>query len=168
MTDLAHDDEFDEEDDLYDEDDELAPNYTDFDAFFNAEARTVEPAVLHLYGTDYTLPTEVPLAFALLEERLRDAEGIDPLREILTPVFGAEALGLWLSRGISERRLGIVLMWAANNMARPGSVSIEQAIAQYETLQARQGKAPVPPNRAARQHGSGAPSSRTGRSSKQT
>lgn len=167
MSDLIDDADFDEGDDLYDENDDQ-PDYTDFDAFFDAEVRKVEPATLRLYDIDYTLPVEAPLSFSLIEERLRAAEGIEPLRQILTPVFGPEALDHWITQGISERRLGIVLIWSAANMRKPGSCSIEQAIDQFEKLEAQQGKAAVPANRAARRHGSGGPSSRTGRSSRQT
>ncbi len=157
------DDEFDEDDDLYDDAD--APDdYTDADAFFAAEISPVEPAVLRLYDRTYTLPTSVPLAFTLLSERHAAHEDLESIRTVLTPVFGADALDHWLDQGMNARQFSIILIWATQNMDRPGSCTMAQAAARYDQQQA-QGKA-APPNRAARRHGSGGPSSRGGRSSK--
>lgn len=167
MTDLIDSEtEFDEDDDLYDEDDELAPDFTDADAFFAAEVSPVKPAVLHLYGQTYTLPTRVPLAFTMLSERHAADDDLESIRRVLTPVFGAGALGHWLDQGMDDRQFSIVLIWATQNMHTPGSCTLAQAAARYDQQQA-QGKA-APPNREQRRHGSGKRSSAGGRSSKRT
>jgi hypothetical protein len=141
----------DEQDDELYEDDDAAPAYTDADAFFAAEVLPTEPDVLRLYGTDYTLPVTVPLAFSLLAERHRDDDSVETLRTVLAPVFGAGALDDWLKAGIDQRRLGIVLLWSAQNMHRPGSLAFADAVREYDQREAR-GKAL---NRAQRRAGSG-------------
>lgn len=153
--------EFDDEllDD-YDEDGPELLDPVDADAFFAAEVLTVRPAVLDLYGRRYVLPASTPLSFSLLAERHADEESLATFRTVLTPVFGEGALDHWIEQGIDARQLAIVLMWAAQNMDRPGSASLADCARRYDEQTAR-GKAL--PNRAARRAGSGGRSSRTGR-----
>lgn len=146
-------------DDEYDDEDEPL-DAVDADAFFAAELSAVRPAVLVLYGQEYVLPTRTPLSFSLLAERHATEESLSTFRKVLTPVFGEEALDDWLDRGIDERKLAIVLMFAAQNMDRPGSATLADCARRYAEQDAR-GKAL---NRAARRAGSGGRSSRTGRS----
>jgi hypothetical protein len=144
------------------------PDFTDADAFFAAEVLPVRPAVLHMYGRVYTLPTQVPLSFNLLLERHQEDTGMDAFREVLGPIFGADALDYWISRGIDDRRLGIVLGWAIANMRNPGSVSLAEAARLYDEQTSGKAQTPTPTaNRAERRKGrrggSGRRSSRTGR-----
>jgi len=135
------DDDLDGDDEFEDYDDEDEPlDTTDADAFFAAELSTVKAAVLHLYDRDYILPTTVPLAFSLLAERHREDASVETLRTVLTPIFGADALDHWLVSGIDERKLGVVLLWSAQNMHQPNSLSFPDAVREYDQREAR-GKA---------------------------
>jgi hypothetical protein len=146
------DDDLDDYDDEDDEDDEPEFDTVDADAFFAAEVSTVQPVSLRLFGKDYTLPLTMPVAFSLLAERHREDESLATMRTVLAPVFGPDALDTWLAAGIDQRRLGVVLLWSAQNMHQPHSLSFEDAVREYDTREAR-GKAL---NRAQRRAGSGA------------
>ncbi len=150
------------------EDDEDGPEpleCTNADDFFAAEVSKVRPAVLRLYGETHTLPTTVPLAFTLLTERHAGDDTIESFRTVLAPVFGEDALDHWLASGMDARQLSIVLIWSAQNMQHPGSLSFADAA---KTLDERQARGKALPNRAARRAGSGGRSSSTGGSSKRT
>jgi hypothetical protein len=165
--------EFDEDDSDLDglDPDDVDPEeeFADADAFFEAEIQGVRPAVLRLFGTDYTLPPRVPLAFNLLLARHQYDESLDAFGKVLAPLFGAAALEDWIERGIDDRRLGIVLAWSIANIKSPGSLSLPAAAKAFDEENAKdaEGKAP-PVNRAQRRArptaGSGRRSSATGRS----
>jgi hypothetical protein len=122
----------------------------DADAFFAAEVSTVRPAVLRLYGEEYELPTRTPLAFVMLAERNAADSSIDAVRKVLTPVFGEDALDVWVDRGMDDRQFGVILLWSTQNMRQPGCMTLAEAARIYDE-QAAAGKAPAPTsNRAAR------------------
>ncbi|WP_441251200.1 hypothetical protein [Kitasatospora sp. McL0602] len=149
-------------DDFYEDDEGPEPlDTTDADAFFAAEVLSSRPAGLTLYKREYVLPTRTPLSFSLLAERHATDETLDSFRTVLTPVFGADALDHWIEQGMDARQLAIILMWAAQNMDKPGSASLADCARRYAEQEAR-GKAL--PNRAVRRAASGGRSSRTGRS----
>ena len=133
------------ETDVLEEDDDL--DFADADAFFAAEVSPIQPAVLRLYGEEYELPTRIPLAYAMLVERRSEDTSLEAIREVLTPVFGEDALDHWMRQGMDDRQFGIVLLWSARNMDKPGSMSFAEAARHYDAQAA--GKAPAP-NRAAR------------------
>ncbi|MFI6443828.1 hypothetical protein [Kitasatospora sp. NPDC050543] len=163
MTDIDYAHEY--EDDLIDDEPEL--DYADADAFFAAEVEHVQPAVLRLFGTDYTLPPRVPLAFNMLLARHSEDESEEALARVLAPLFGDDALAFWLTKGIDDRQLGIVLAWSIANIKKPGALSLADAARVYdeETARKTEGKARNRAERRARPvSGSGGRSSSTGRS----
>ncbi|GAA2825403.1 hypothetical protein RMN57_13265 [Kitasatospora sp. CM 4170] len=164
-------DDLDPDEDIVDndyEDDESVEAFADADAFFAAEVAKVVPATLRLYGKSYVLPKRVPLTFTLMLARHQDDEDMDAFAEVLTPLFGEDALQYWLDRGIDDRQLAIVLAWAVANVKRPGVITLAEAARAYDkqTTDRTRGKGPAAPRTPA--SSSGSASSGTGPSSKRT
>jgi hypothetical protein len=121
----------------------------DFDAFFAEQNQARFGATLRLYGREYVLPTSLPLLFTLQMERVKDSADPDDIRRLLASLFGPKALDEWADHGMSDRQLGVVLLWSAANSREPGSLSIAAAVALYDEQEAAQeeggeGKAPHP------------------------
>ncbi|MGA5084095.1 hypothetical protein [Streptomyces pseudogriseolus] len=123
----------------------------DFDAFFGEEV-TARPAQrVRVCGKTYTLPDSLPLMFTLQAERVQQSSSVDDVRAMLAPLFGRDALDEWADAGMTDRRFRIVLMYAAANVRKPGSLTMEAAARLHDEQEAAQaeGKA-AGPNRAAR------------------
>jgi hypothetical protein len=148
---------------------DASPDFTDADAFFATEVLPARAAILRMYGRDYPLPADVPIAFTLLSERYLEESGLEPFRKILSPLFGADTLDYWIERGCGARRLGIVLGWVIGNINEPGSLSLADAAERHDAATAGKAQSLAPattiPNRAERRRrgGSGRRSSSTGR-----
>lgn len=132
--------------DYDDYDDDLADpaDLADFDAFLGEveEARAGLP--FRMYGRTYRLPASMPLLFTLHLHRLKESARPQDVEALLTTLFGTDAIDRWTQAGMDDRRLGVVLMWATTNVAKPGTLSLEQAAALYderETAKATAGKA---------------------------
>ncbi|MGW8374261.1 hypothetical protein [Streptomyces sp. ODS28] len=128
--------------------DQVAPEVADFDAFFAEQSAPRWGATLRLYGREYHLPSSLPLLFTLQMERVKDSDDPDDIRRLLSSLFGPRALDEWAEAGMTDKQLGIVLLWSAANIREAGSVSIAEAAALYDEQEAAkaggQGKAPVP------------------------
>ncbi|MFD7121902.1 hypothetical protein ACFWAA_33415 [Streptomyces sp. NPDC059922] len=138
-------------DDLDQDDDQhLAADggMADFDAFFAEESATRPRERLTLYGRTYTLPESLPLMFTLQMERVQDSSDPDDIRRMLATLYGADVLDLWAEKGMTDRQLGILLMYSAGTIRKPGSITMQRAAELYAEQEA--GKAPAPANRAAR------------------
>lgn len=121
----------------------------DFDAFFAEESVTRPRQPLTLYGRTYLLPESLPLMFTLQMERVQHSSDPDDIRKMLATLFGGDVLDTWAEKGMTDRQLGVVLIWSAANIRQPGCMSMARAAELYEQQEA--GKAPTPaPNRAAR------------------
>jgi hypothetical protein len=121
----------------------------DFDAFFSEQAEQREGVPLRLFGREYRLPTSLPLLFTLQMERLKDSADPDDIRKMLASLFGPDALDAWAERGMTDRQLGVVLVWSTANCRKPGAVSMSEAARLYDEREnAAAGKAA--PNRAER------------------
>ncbi|MGW1770638.1 hypothetical protein [Streptomyces sp. NPDC002104] len=135
--------------DVVDQDDEqldqAAP--ADFDAFFAEEAGTRPREQLTLYSTTYTLPESLPLLFTLQMERVQTSSDPADVRRMLSTLYGLDVLDVWADHGMTDRQLGVVLIYSAANIRRPGSVTMARAAEMYAEQEA--GKAAAP-NRAAR------------------
>jgi hypothetical protein len=117
----------------------------DFDAFFaERRAQRGAGASMVLFGRTYTLPTQVPLAYSLLTEALADRSDLDALRQVLEPLFGADALDFWIEQGMGDNEFSIVCHWAAANMKSPGSLSEAEAAELVEAADAGKAKTPEP------------------------
>lgn len=126
----------------------MVEQIADFDAFFAERRAQAAPGVrLRLFDQEYELPTETPLAYVLLAEANRDRSDIDSLRQVLEPLFGADAIEAWAKQGMGEFQFQTVVRWASQNMVKPHSMSIEEAAEAVAKPAA--GKA-QPPNREAR------------------
>lgn len=120
----------------------------DFDAFFTEQSEAKTGATLRLYGRDYVLPVSLPLLVTLQMERLKDSSDPDDIRRLLASLFGPDALDTWADHGMTDRQLGVVLVWSTANCRTPGSISMGEAARLYDERQnASEGKAP---NRAER------------------
>ncbi len=137
--------------DVVDQDDEQldqAAGHADFDAFFAEESATRPREQLTLYGTTYTLPESLPLLFTLQMERVQDSSDPGDVRKMLATLYGGDVLDTWAEAGMTDRQLGVVLIYSAGNIRNPGSVTMQRAAELYAEQEA--GKAAAPANRAAR------------------
>ncbi|MFI9203335.1 hypothetical protein [Streptomyces sp. NPDC053048] len=137
--------------DVVDQDDEHqgeARASADFDAFFAEESATRPRERLTLYGTTYVLPESLPLMFTLQMERVQNSSDPADVRKMLATLYGADVLDVWAERGMTDRQLGVVLIYSAANIRNPGSVSMARAAELYAQQEA--GKAAAPANRAGR------------------
>jgi hypothetical protein len=117
----------------------------DFDAFFaERRAQRGAGASMTLFGRTYTLPNQIPLAYSLLTEALADRSDLDALRQVLEPLFGADALDFWIEQGMGDSDFSIVCHWAAANMKSPGSLSEIEAAELVEAADSGKAKAPEP------------------------
>ncbi|MET9429804.1 hypothetical protein [Streptomyces sp. NPDC003036] len=115
----------------------------DFDAFFSEQAEQRTGVPLKLYGREYTLPTSLPLLFTLQMERLKDSADPDDIRKMLASLFGPDALDAWAEHGMTDRQLGVVLVWSTANCRTPGSVTMAEAARLYDEREnGSAGKAP--------------------------
>ncbi|MET7811785.1 hypothetical protein ABZT26_13105 [Streptomyces sp. NPDC005395] len=125
----------------------------DFDAFFAEQAQPRRGVPLRLFGRTYTLPPTLPALYMLQLHRVMRSTNPEDINRLLAALFGPEAVNHWAENGMDDRQLGIVLMWATANVASPGSLSMEQAAAEYDKREAAKGKAraattrPRPKNR---------------------
>lgn len=125
-----------------DQDDEQV---ADFDEFFAEQAAPRRGLPLRLFGRTYTLPPSLPALYMLQLHRVRNSANPEDISRLLAALFGPEAVNHWADAGMDDRQLGIVLMWATANVAKPGSVTMEQAAAEYDKREAaKAGKAPRP------------------------
>lgn len=131
----------------------------DFDAFFAEQNETRFGATLRLYGHEYVLPTSLPLLFTLQMERVQNSSDPDDIRRLLSSLFGPAALDEWAEHGMTDRQLGVVLLWSAANSREPGCLTIAEAVDLYDEQEAAkeegggEGKAPPTPKTIA--HASG-------------
>ncbi|MGY4990901.1 hypothetical protein [Streptomyces nigrescens] len=130
----------------------------DFDAFFSENSEPRFGAVLRLYKREYVLPTSLPLLFTLQMERVKDSDDPDDIRRLLASLFGPRALDEWAEHGMTDRQLGIVLVWAAANSREPGCLSMPEAAAAYDEKEREEGKAQPRPTPATIRAASGKPS----------
>ncbi|WP_425829291.1 hypothetical protein [Streptomyces fractus] len=112
------------------------PEVADFDAFFAEQTAPRFGATLRLYGRDYHLPSSLPLLFTLQMERVKNSEDPDDIRRLLSSLFGPRALDEWAEHGMTDKQLGVVLLWAAANTREPGSLTIAGAVALYDEQEA--------------------------------
>ncbi len=139
----------------------------DFDAFFAEQAANGPAETFLLYGRTYRLPDALPLMFTLQMERLQSSDDPDDVRAMLRTLVGEDALDHWAEQGMTDRQLGIVLIYAAATVRRPGSVTMQRAAELYAQQNAAAGKAPAPPapNRATRRAKTGRRRAGSGRQS---
>ncbi|MGW3057683.1 hypothetical protein ACWC98_17425 [Streptomyces goshikiensis] len=130
-----------------DEDQLDALDATDFDAFIVEEAAKRPRQPVKLYGKTYVLPDSLPVMFTLLMTRVEDSQDPEDVARLLALLFGGDVLDSWAEKGMTDRQLGILLIFSAANTRMPGSVTLARAAELYEEQEA--GKAAVP-NRATR------------------
>lgn len=118
----------------------------DFDAFFAEQATPRHRGVpLRLFGRTYTLPPSLPALYVLQLHRLTHSANPEDVSRLLAALFGPDAVNHWADNGMDDRQLGIVLMWATANVAKPGALSMEQTAAEYDRREAaKAGKAQRP------------------------
>ncbi|WP_399088028.1 hypothetical protein ACGH2B_12510 [Streptomyces sp. BBFR2] len=122
----------------------------DFDAFFAEQATAKPRATLTLYGRTYTLPDSMPLLFTIQMERVQASEDPDDVRRMLGTLYGPDALDQWAEKGMTDRQLGIVLIWSAANIRTPGSVSMQRAAELHDEGEAAKAGKAAAANRAQR------------------
>ncbi|MFE4203958.1 MULTISPECIES: hypothetical protein [Streptomyces] len=119
----------------------------DFDAFVVEECAKRPRQPVTLYGKTYVLPESLPIMFTLLMTRVEDSQDPKDVARLLALLFGGDVLDAWAEKGMTDRQLGILLIYSAANTRTPGSVTLARAAELYEEQEA--GKAAVP-NRATR------------------
>jgi hypothetical protein len=125
--------------------DQAVDDVADFDAFFAEQATPRRGLPLRLFGRTYTLPPSLPALYLLQLHRVMNSANAEDVSRLLAALFGPDAVNHWAEAGMDDRQLGIVLMWATANVAKPGALSMEQAAAEYDRREAaKAGKAPRP------------------------
>ncbi|MFI0906761.1 hypothetical protein ACH4TE_25045 [Streptomyces sioyaensis] len=114
----------------------IGDQVADFDAFFAEQNEPRFGSTLRLYGREYVLPTSLPLLFTLQMERVQNSTEPDDIRRLLSSLFGPAALDEWADHGMTDRQLGVVLLWSAANAREPGCISIAEAVALYDEQEA--------------------------------
>ncbi|MFB7452844.1 hypothetical protein [Streptomyces sp. NPDC056194] len=130
------------------DDDEQRFDAADFDAFFAEQADKRPRQPITLFGRRHLLAAELPLMFTLEAERIQHSSDPDDVRKLLITIFGSDVLDEWAEKGLTDRQLGILLIYSAAAIRSPGTVTMERA-AELHDEQEAQGKAPAP-NRAQR------------------
>jgi hypothetical protein len=125
--------------------DQADQDVADFDQFFAEQAEPRRGLPLRLFGRTYTLPPSLPALYMLQLHRVMHSARPEDMRRLLASLFGPEAVDEWAEAGMSDRQLAIVLMWATANVAKPGSLTMQQAAAEYDKREAaKAGKAQGP------------------------
>ncbi|APD18532.1 tail assembly chaperone [Streptomyces phage Ididsumtinwong] len=123
---------------------EHAPKTADFDAFFAEQAEQYPRQTLALFGRTYTLPESLPILFTLQAERLQASEDPADVRRMLTALYGGDVLDEWAEHGLTDRQLGILLIWSAAAIRNPGTVSMDRAAELYAKQAAGKSTGPEP------------------------
>ncbi|GAA3237310.1 hypothetical protein [Streptomyces lavendulae] len=133
----------------------------DFDAFFAEEIATRPRERLTLFGKSYVLPESLPIMFTLQMTRVQDSQDPDDVARLLAILFGSDVLTTWAEHGLTDRQLGVLLIYSAATIRRPGSITLARAAELYDEQEA--GKA-AGPNRATRRAKTGKKKRSGGRS----
>lgn len=129
-----------------------------FDAFWEQQAKSGRTTVIR--GVTVPVPADLPLAFELRADELKESEAEADIRELLSLLFGADYFDEWRSKGMGMRELQTVLAWgAAQGSGR--DISFAEAL-EAVTAADGEGKAPSGQNRAARRAAPKKPSGSTG------
>lgn len=125
--------------------DQAVDDVADFDQFFAEQATPRRGLPLRLFGRTYTLPPSLPALYMLQLHRVQNSARPEDVRRLLSSLFGPDAVDDWADHGMDDRQLAIVLMWATANTAQPGSLTMQQAAAEYDKREAaKAGKAQRP------------------------
>lgn len=114
-------------------------------------------------GVEVTVPTDIPLAMEQRVNDLQASESEEDFAELITLLFGIDALESWREAGMGLLELQTVLAWGIAQ-ANGKELSFGEAF-ELVKQQADAGKAP---NRATRRAASRKPSASTGGPSKRT
>lgn len=117
-----------------------------FDAFWAAQAKSGRTTVIR--GVTVPVPADLPLAFELRADELKESEAEQDIRELLSLLFGGDHFDEWRNAGMGLLELKTVLAWgAAQGSGR--DVTFAEAL-EAVTAAEGEGKAPSGQNRAAR------------------
>ncbi|MFD5266757.1 hypothetical protein [Streptomyces sp. NPDC058335] len=114
-------------------------------------------------GVEVTVPTDIPLAMEARINDLQESESEEDFAELITLLFGIDALKSWRENGMGLLELQTVLAWG---IAQANGK--ELTFAEAFELVKQQDDAGKAPNRAARRAASKSPSKSTGGRSKPT
>jgi hypothetical protein len=136
-------------------------SWDDFWAEVNAKPRTET-----IRGVTVPVPADLPLNFQQRATALKDSERDEDVRELVGLIFGEGILDRWIEAGMGAREFQVVCAWGYAN----GSGNATTFREAYDIVMqaAAEGKAPTPPNRAARRAATNKRSSAGGASSKRT
>lgn len=119
--------------------------FADFDAAF---AELPEPELTgqsyKLYGRERRIagPDNVGAMLAMGVERLQHSQDPRDIQTLIRYIFGPDALADFLRNGMSDKQMGVMLRWGMTNMANPGTMTLKQAVAEVEAMEAlKAGKA---------------------------
>lgn len=118
-----------------------------FDAFWAEQAKSGRTTVIR--GVTVPVPADLPLAFELRADELKESTAEEDIRELLILLFGTDHFDEWKRKGMGLRELKTVLAWgAAQGSGR--DVSFAEALEAVKAGEEGEGKAPSGQNRAAR------------------
>ncbi|MFE0877318.1 hypothetical protein ACFW4X_21085 [Streptomyces smyrnaeus] len=144
---MTTDDELDNE---QAEPDESPEQFADFDAFFAEQPEPVRTGMpFRLYGREWRLPRELGGMFALLVQRLQASKNPEDVRTLVGYLFGRDALDTFVAHGMDDPQFGTLLLWATENIRKPGSMTVAEADAERQRRDAAKGKAKARPKKSA-------------------
>lgn len=135
-----------------------------FDDFMADRRRARGPAPVEVIcGVEVVVPSDVSLDFDERLQAAHDSQDAEVLEDLVGELFGEGALAAWREQGMTREEFEIVFVWGYHHASKK-PISFAEAA----DLAEQQGKAQVPPNRAARRAAARPRSSGTGGRSKPT
>lgn len=133
----------------------------DYEAFWRAQKRGGK-VLANVHGLDLQLPATLPLYFEVQARRLVDSRDPADVKYLFGILFGEDTYDELVARGMDAEQFAVLLMWgSANGNGR--DMSLAQARGEYLRMRLAKDAEGKP-----RGLDSGATSSDSGRSSKQT
>lgn len=124
------------------------PEFADWDAFFAEQPEPERDGMPYrLLGKERRLPSSLGTVFVLQANRVQRSTDPGDVRSLLGYVVGPDTLDDMLDAGMTDEQFETVLLWATENVKRPGSLSMAAAAEEYrrrEAVKAGQGKAAAP------------------------
>lgn len=92
-----------------------AEGVEDFDAFWSEQDRT--RVRVRIMGEVIELPPALPLEFELLAKKLAASSKEKDVHRLVGVLFGEQALGRWIAKGMDAEQFSVLLVWGPLRIA---------------------------------------------------
>lgn len=98
---------------------ELETGAEDFDAFWEAKAKSGERVgkTTRIMGETVTLPPALPLRFEMEAKRLQRSKKEKDMKVLLSTIFDDDALDRWVAKGMDLEQFMVLIAWAPQVIA---------------------------------------------------